>query len=160
MSDPEQLPDATEDTASTLPTTQTASAISKNKKRKKKTPTNQTLSQFSIRKPDWVYMHLHHMPSLANGHQQNGAIDNATVHLHMNAALKSFLGVHGSAIAFDILKLEGRQVWIRAPAEDRAAIVAAIGGWISSNGEGWRVKSWSHWNANGLGRGSGQDLFD
>ncbi|KAK4631900.1 hypothetical protein CLAFUW4_03345 [Fulvia fulva] len=159
MSDPEQLPDATESTATTLPTTQTSSTADK-KKRNKKNPTNQTLSQFSIRKPDWAYLHLQHIPSLANGHQQHGAIDNATVHLHITAALKSFLGLHGSAIPFDILRLDGRQVWIRAPAEDRAAIIAAVGGWISSSGEGWRVRSWSHWNANGLGRDSGQDLFD
>ncbi|EME48110.1 hypothetical protein DOTSEDRAFT_109837, partial [Dothistroma septosporum NZE10] len=109
----------------------------------------------SIREPGWVYLHLQHIPSITS---PNSTIDNATVNLHITAALKSFLGLHGAAISFDILKLEGRQVWIRASAEDRAACVAAVGGWISSSGEGWRVRSWSHWNASALGRDSGQEL--
>lgn len=68
--------------------------------------------------------------------------------------------MHGAAIPFDIMKLEGQEVWIRVPSGDRSALIAAVGGWVSKGGEGWRVKGWSSWNANAMGRDSGQDLFN
>lgn len=86
-----------------------------------------------------------------------------TAHMHLNAALSTFLGLHGSAITFDILKLEGQGVWIRVQAEDRAAVVAATGGWVSKAKEGWRMKGWSCWNAAAAAAGrdaAGGDLFD
>lgn len=159
MSDPTELSTATESTAITLPTTQATSQTSttannNRKKRRKKPPTNQTLSQFPIRKPEWTYIHLQHISS-----STTASLDAVTAHLHLTAALSTYLGLHGTAIPIDILKLEGREIWIRVPAEDRAALIAAVGGWVSGNGEGWRVRGWSHWNASGVGRDGGKDLF-
>lgn len=149
----EELPDATEETATTAPTTQSSTNPTQ-KKRKKTTPKHET-TQFSIRKPDWTYIRLQHLsPGKA------ADLDNMTAHMHLNAALSSFLGLHGSAIAFDILKLEGQDVWIRVHAEDRAAVIAATGGWFSKSRDGWRVRSWSHWNAGAAGRDAAKDLFD
>lgn len=60
----------------------------------------------------------------------------------------------------DVLKLEGSDVWIRVPAEDRSALVAAVGGWIGRAGEGWRVKGCSSWSAGAEGgKDGGRDLF-
>lgn len=159
MNDLRELPDATESAAVTAPTTQ-ASSTSTNKKRKKK-PSTQIVSEFSICKPDWTHLHFQHVApggkSKGNNDQQ---LDGVTAHLHLTAALSSFLGVHGAAIPVDITKLEGQEVWIRIPADDRAAVIAAAGGWISGSGESWRVKGWSHWNARASGRDAGQKLFE
>ncbi|GIZ36990.1 hypothetical protein CKM354_000045400 [Cercospora kikuchii] len=153
MADPENLPDAPASTPDapqvTQPSTQPSSRQPRNATK------NQTLSEFSIRKPDWVYVRLQHLSS-----KTNQSLDGVTAQLHLNAALSSFLGLHGSAIPIDILHLQEQDVWIRAPAEERAAIIAAVGSWISSSGEGWRVRGWSRWNANAFGRDAGQDLFD
>ena len=155
MADDQNLFEATESTAVTAPTTQVTSTASKSMKRKKRKPRTHVLSQFTIRSPPWAYVHLQHLTSSGAGSN----LDAVTVHLHLTAALSKFLGLHGSAIPFDILKLEGQDVWVRLQSEDRSALVAAVGGWLNGNGEGWRVKGWSSWDANAGGREGGQDLF-
>lgn len=148
--DLEQLPDAPNSTVD-------ADAPAQLQSKKRQRPSNKTpTTQFSIRKPTWAYIRLQHL-SPNNGPAD---LDNMTAHMHLNAAMSSFLGLHGSAITFDILKLQGQDVWIRVRSEDRAAVVAASGGWVSKLREGWRVRSWSHWNALAVGRDAGQDLFD
>ena len=77
--------------------------------------------------------------------------------MNLQAALRQFLGLHGTAISTDILKIEAYDVWIRVPREDSGAVVAALGGWVGRNGEGWRVKSRNAW---GPKSGDGRDLFD
>lgn len=69
--------------------------------------------------------------------------------------------MHGAAVPVDVLNLRGCEVWIRVPAGDRSAVVAAVGGWVGKNGEGWRVKGWSSWSA-GVegGRDGGRDVFE
>ena len=155
MAELEQLPDATETTAITAPTTQTSSNASTKKKRKKRAPKPHILSQFTIRKPPWAYVHLQHLSSSESAPE----LDAVTAQLHLTAALSQFLGLHGSAIPFDILKLENQNLWIRLPNEDRSALVAAVGGWVSANSDGWRVKGWNSWDANAIERDGGQDLF-
>lgn len=156
MTELDELPDAV---PSTTKTTLTAQSSAKSTSPKQKTATkNQTLSEFSIRKPDWSYIHLQHFSNSNASSTQ--ALDGVTAQLHLNAALSTFLGLHGSAIPVDLLQIQDQDVWIRVPADDRAAVIAAAGGWTSKNGEGWRIKGWSHWNASALGRDAGQDLFN
>ncbi|KAK3719721.1 hypothetical protein LTR37_004258 [Vermiconidia calcicola] len=155
MADLGELHDATESTAATAPTTQSSSTTSK-RKRKKRVAKPHILSQFTIRDTPWAYVHLQHLNS---SNAVVSDLDAVTAHLHLTAALSQFLGLHGAAIPFDILKIEGQDVWIRLPSEDRSALVAAVGGWVSGSGQGWRVKGWSSWNADAMGRKSGQDLF-
>lgn len=150
--------DANEETSIAAPAIQADTSPAQ--KKRKKTSQAPVMSEFSIRKPDWAHLHLQHV---APGGRSNSGIpplDGVTAHLHLTAALSSFLGVHGAAIPVDITKLEGREVWIRVPADDRVALVAAAGGWISGSGESWRVKGWSHWNADACGRDGGQSLFE
>jgi ribonuclease P/MRP protein subunit POP8 len=117
----------------------------------------QTLSQFTIRNPRWSYAHLQHLSSST---QTPADLDAVTAHLHLSAAMSQFLGLYGSAVPIELLKLEGQDVWIRIPADDRSALVAAVGGWVSRQGEGWRVKGWSSWGVDATaGRTGGQDLF-
>ncbi|KAK5132476.1 hypothetical protein LTR08_009022 [Meristemomyces frigidus] len=153
MSTDEPDHNGTETTAITEPTTQ-ASATAARKKRKR-TAKNQTLTQFTIRDAQWTYIH-------AQQHTTSGpstALDAVTAHLQLTAALSQFLGLHGAAIPMDILKLDGADVWVRVPADDKNAVTAAIGGWISGKGEAWRVKGTSSWDVRAMARDSGQDLF-
>lgn len=156
MEDPKHLPDASETTTKPTQPTQQTSTTSNKKKRKKRTPKPHILNQLTLRQPPWSYIRLQHLTSSP----QPPDLDAVTAHLHLNAALSQFLGLHGAAIPFDILKFEGRDVWIRLPHEDSSALIAAVGGWVSTSGEGWRVKGSSSWDAAALGRDSGQDLFD
>ena len=155
MADLAQVPEVTKSTTITGPATQASTSASTKKKRKKRTPKPHVLSQSTIRNAPWAYVHLQHLHSSSTAPD----LDAVTAHLHLTAALSQFLGLHGAAIPFDVLKLEDQDVWIRLPSDDRSALVAAVGGWVSGGGEGWRVKGWSSWDANAMGRDSGQDLF-
>lgn len=155
MSD-ETVPDATESTAVTAATTHASSTTARRKRKRK--PKNHTTSEFTIRDPPWAYIHLEHLTSTGTG--SGAKLDAVTAHLHLTAALSQFLGLHGAAVPIDILKLEGTDVWIRVPSEDKAALIAAVGGWASRKGEGWRVKGSSSWDARAMARDSGQDLFN
>lgn len=125
------------------------------KKKRKRTAKVHTLSQFTIKAPTWAYVQLQHLAAAGSKFE----LDAVTAHLHIVAALSQFLGLHGAAISFDILKTEGTTVWVRVPADDRQAFLAAVGGWVSGKGEGWRVKGTSSWDARAMARDSGQDLF-
>ena len=127
-----------------------------------------TLQTLTLRSPPWSYIHLqqiHH-----NQASQQTPLDPLTVHLHLTQALHTFLGLHGAAVPIDILKLDSESessssgeeqsggLWIRVPSQDRAAVLAAVGGWVGKGGEGWRVLGWSSWGIGG-GRDGGRDLF-
>ena len=113
--------DRTETTAVTEPTTQASSISSKQKR--KRTPKNQTINQFTIRDSLWTYIHVQQYTAAG----PSAALDAVTAHLQLTAALSQFLGLHGTAIPVDILKLNGADVWIRVPADDKNAVSAAIG---------------------------------
>lgn len=151
--------DTTESTALTQPTTRasntTTSTTTSKKKRKKKNSQLYILTQTTLRQPQWTYIHLRHKPATKPPYPP---LDAVTAHLHINAALQQFLGLHGSAIAFDILKIEEQDVWIRVQREDERAVVAAVGGWISNKGEGSYVVGWGCWGVEG--GGDGRDLFE
>jgi len=130
-----------------------------------KPPTPTTLT---LRSPPWSYIHLqqiHH-----NQAAQQTPLDPLTVHLHLSQALHTFLGLHGAAVPIDILKLDSESgsssdgerqsggLWIRVPAQDRASVLAAVGGWVGKGGEAWRVLGWSSWGV-GWERDGGRGLF-
>ncbi|OQN98264.1 hypothetical protein B0A48_15540 [Cryoendolithus antarcticus] len=143
-------------TAPTQPATQTSTAS----KKRVRTPKTQTLANLTLRNPQWSYIHL----SLVSAKSPSSSLeypplDALTAHLHLTSALSQFLGLHGGAIPIDILKLEGQDVWIRIPADDRVGFVAATGGWTGRGGEGWRIVGWSSWSADASGRDGGRDLF-
>ncbi len=155
MEDSENLPDGAETTAKTTETTQQSSTTSNKKKRKNRTPKPHILTQITLRNPPWAYIRLQHLTSSSKPPD----LDAVTAHLHLTAALTQFLGLHGQAIQFDVLKLEGQDVWIRIQHEDCSTLIAAVGGWVNGAGEGWRVKGSSSWDANAVGKEGGQDLF-
>jgi ribonuclease P/MRP protein subunit POP8 len=98
-----------------------------------------------IKTPPFSYTHL----QLISNSENPKDLDSLTVRSHITAALTQFLGVTGSAISADILKVEGTECWIRVPREDLSSVIAALGGWVGGkeNEEkvGWRVKGSENW---------------
>lgn len=123
-------------------------------KRKHSEKTSSTVTQFTIRNPQWSYLQL----SLITN-SPDYRLDALTTHLHLRAALSQFLGLHGTAIPIDILKLSGNDVYIRVPRDDSSAVVIAVGGWVGKAGEGWRVKNFGSWGAGLHSSTTGADLF-
>lgn len=122
-------------------------------KRKRSEKASSNVTQFTVRNPPWSYLQL----SLITN-SPDYQLDALTAHLHLRAALSQFLGLHGTAIPIDILKLHGNDVHIRVPREDASALAVAVGGWVGKSGEGWRVKNPSSWGA-GLQSNAASDLF-
>jgi len=156
MSDGMDSAEAGRQQQSTEPHANSAEKQLKTKRKRSSKPT--TISQFTIRKPFWAYIHLALLVPRSQTSQPTPPVDAITAHLHLQSALGQFLGLHGTAIPFDILKLGDQDVWIRVPKPDVNAVVAAVGGWIGKGGHGWRVKVWNCWGPKATGSG-GKDLF-
>ena len=132
---------------------------SKTSRKKRKQPSdNSTLAQpvhaVTVRTLPYTYLHI----SLVTTTQNPPSIDALTARTHLTSALQQFLGMTGTAIPIDILKVEGRDVWIRVPREDGRALVEAVSGWANETAT-WRVRGKSEW-LGGLVVGNGRDLFD
>lgn len=98
----------------------------------------------TIKQPQFAYAHL----SLMLDPPRKDDIDILTFRSHLTSALSQFLGLTGSAIAVDFLKIEGKDCWIRVPRQDLSAVVAAVGGWVGGSEDfqvGWRVKGSGNW---------------
>ena len=102
-------------------------------------------------------------------------LDALSARTYLSCALSQFLGLTGTAIPIDILKIEPRgtktngngvnkydSAWVRVPRDDGAAVVAAISSWIGGSGSGsgaaWRVCAKGNY-LGALVAGSGGDLF-
>ncbi|KAJ9157121.1 hypothetical protein NKR19_g3883 [Coniochaeta hoffmannii] len=82
-----------------------------------------TLFTSSLRSPARAYAHLE---LITDPPQPAGGLDNLQVRSYVTAALRQFMGDHGAAVAVDILKVEGRECWLRLPREDVSLFAAAI----------------------------------
>ena len=117
------------------------------------------LSTTTIRNPPWTYFHLALVTSSSIGsNSMQPSLDDITVRLHLTPALNQFLGLTGTAIPIDILKVDGSDAWIRVPSPDASAITEALSGWIG-NDVAWRIKGQSSW-LGALTAGNEQDLFN
>ncbi|KAF7719587.1 Uncharacterized protein PECH_005488 [Penicillium ucsense] len=127
---------------------------------------------FTSRNPPWTYLKLQLIPQPDAPALQ--PLDELSARTYLSSALSQFLGLTGTAIPIDILKVENRDravsngsdkydsVWIRVPRDDGAAVVAAISSWIGGSGSGsgaaWRILAKGNF-LGALVAGSGQDLF-
>lgn len=100
------------------------------------------LTSLTIKTPPFAYAHLELQSSAAPS--TNIDIDALTIRANLTSALTQFLGLSGSAISVDVLKIEGRECWVRVPRADLAVFVAAVGGWVVG-GVGWRVRGKGNW---------------
>lgn len=120
-------------------------------------PTSQTVT---IRNLPWTYLHLTLISSSdIMSASTTPATDILTARAHLTSALQQFLGLAGTAISIDFLKVQDRDVWVRVPREDSTAFVGALSGWIGSDGVAWRIRGKSEWLGS-LVAGDGRKLFD
>ncbi|MCJ1331197.1 hypothetical protein MMC10_007885 [Thelotrema lepadinum] len=130
------------------------------KKRKSKANLSTIFSQTTIRHLTFAYLHLTlASPStlIKTSVAPTPPIDLITVRTHLTSALTQFLGLTGSTIPVDILKVEERDAWIRVPFEDKHAVVEALSGW-TGNDVTWRIRESGSW-LGGMVGSNGYDLF-
>ncbi|PKX96863.1 uncharacterized protein P174DRAFT_457612 [Aspergillus novofumigatus IBT 16806] len=102
---------------------------------------------FTSRNPPWTYLKLQLYALLYTHHSTHPPTHTLanpprplTAKTHLTAALAQFLGLTGTAIPLDILKIAREDeaqtptVWIRVPLSDAAAVVAALSSWIGGGG--------------------------
>ncbi|KAI9049507.1 hypothetical protein LZ554_006536 [Drepanopeziza brunnea f. sp. 'monogermtubi'] len=103
----------------------------------------------TIKTPSFSYINLQLIP--ASPTTNDAQLDALTIQHYIGLALSQFLGLTGSAISIDIVKVEGVECWIRVPREDLNPVLAAVGGWVGPPGSqeedrvGWRVKGSGNW---------------
>jgi ribonuclease P/MRP protein subunit POP8 len=120
------------------------------------------LTTKTIRSPPFSYAHL----QLLSDSGKPPTLDVLTVRTYLTAALKKFLGLAGTAISVDILKVEGNDVWLRVPREDLSAVAAATGGWIGGGDAGssekvkWQVKATGNWLSTMVGDQGIDEIWD
>ncbi|KAE8354309.1 hypothetical protein BDV28DRAFT_131270 [Aspergillus coremiiformis] len=129
---------------------------------------------FTSRNPPWTYLKLQliHQSGTSTA-AQSQPLDPLTARKYLTSALSQFLGLSGTTISIDILKISpeapqqkptDKLVWVRVPRQDAPAVVAALSSWIGGNGSGsvgsvaWRVCAKGNY-LGALAQGSGEDLF-
>ncbi|KAK6833660.1 hypothetical protein PG987_008354 [Apiospora arundinis] len=89
-------------------------------------------------------------------------LDALQVRSYCTAALQQFLGIAGTAISIDILKVDGADCWLRIPRDNLGAFSAAITAWRGTNENGvhvtFQIKGCSDWLGSLVGR-VGQDTL-
>ena len=112
----------------------------------------------TISRLPFVYMHL----SLHNTSDPNykSSLDPISVRTYLTAALQQYLGLTGTAIPLDIVKVEGASAWIRLPQEEGRAVQGALSQWLSKDGSfGWRVQAVGS-SITALSQDTSRRLFD
>lgn len=107
----------------------------------------------TIRNPPFSYLYLTLLAPATT------VFDLLTARAHLSSALNQFLGITGTAIPVDFLKIEGHDVWVRVPREDGAAVVSAISGWVGGEGVAWRIREKGDW-LGAVVAGAGRRIFE
>ena len=95
----------------------------------KREPVQKALT-FTVRGSPYHYLQL----SLTNITETVNRVplDAITARTHLTSALSQYLGLTGTAIPIDILKVTDRDFWIRVPEDDASAVIAAVGQWTNA----------------------------
>lgn len=117
----------------------------KRKKTEKKSSKGLEISIRTIKTPPFSYARL----QLHSESTKEPQLDALTAKSYITSALTQFLGLTGSAISIDLLKIDGSECWIRMPREDLSPVIAALGGWIRNvegqENVGWRIRGSGNW---------------
>lgn len=128
-------------------------------KRKQSQPKGHEITTKTIKAPPFSYALL----ELITESTAKVSLDEITVRSYLTAAFTQFLGLTGSAISVDILKVDGKECWLRFPREDLNPALAAAGGWVGGkDGEGkvgWRVKARGNWLSSLVGKEGVEKLW-
>ncbi|KAI1415247.1 hypothetical protein F5Y13DRAFT_7338 [Hypoxylon sp. FL1857] len=110
----------------------------------------------TIRAPRYSYAHLEVFTNSPDPIE----LDALQVRSYCTSALKQFLGATGVGIPLDILKVEGKDCWLRMPRDDLGAFSAAITSWQGSYQDrvhsSLRIRGCSDWLGALVGR-DGED---
>ncbi|POS75291.1 hypothetical protein DHEL01_v206313 [Diaporthe helianthi] len=102
----------------------------------------------TIRNPTFAYAHLELITTT-----NNSTLDELQLRSYLTAALKQFLGATGSGMPIDILKVQGKESWVRLPREDLGAFAAALTAWAGSgNSTGFVIRAAGDWLGALVGR--------
>ncbi|KAJ4250561.1 hypothetical protein NW762_011816 [Fusarium torreyae] len=90
----------------------------------------------TIKEPPFSYAHLELVTDTLSS-LSSVTLDNLSLKSYCTTALRQFLGITGTAISIDILKVENNHAWVRVPRPDLGSFAAAITAWrgTSENGE-------------------------
>jgi ribonuclease P/MRP protein subunit POP8 len=116
----------------------------------------------TVKRPDFSYAHLelvsqqhssvdseHQTQQQQQDSQSLPQLDEIQVKTYCTSALRQFLGLSGSAMPLDILKVDGAECWVRVPREDLSRFSAAMTAWKGVNEGGehriLRLKQCSDW---------------
>lgn len=125
----------------------------------KRARTGNEITTRAIKTPAFSYVSLELMSDGA----APPALDDLSVRSYLTSGLNQFLGLTGSAISVDILKVEDKECWIRVPLEDLSAVLAATGQWQSGyeggNRMAWRLKASGNWLGSLLGSSNAQNVW-
>ena len=123
---------------------------------KTKAQKSHELASCTIKNSPFSYAQLELSAQGGSADAEPPVLDAIQARAYCTEALRQFLGVSGMAISIDILKVEGRQCWVRVPGPDLALFSAAITAWNGSfSGETCsvlRVKTSGNWLGALLGR--------
>lgn len=103
----------------------------------------------TIKTPPHAYAHLELITI-----NQETLLDDLTLRQYLTSALRQFLGLTGMGMPIDILKVSGRECWVRVPRQDLGAFAAALTAWTGSGGSasGFRVCAAGPWLGALVGR--------
>lgn len=98
----------------------------------------------TLRNALYTYFHLT-VKSLRNS-TTRASLDAITARTYLTSALFETLGLTGSAIPIDILKVTDQHVWIRVPREDASVVAASLAQWINAGaGLSFKVEGKGEW---------------
>lgn len=151
-------PAAATESAQSPEETLISDAVNSKRKLSKATKSHEITSR-TIKTPAFSYACL----ELISDPPRKVPLDDLTVRSYLTSAFTQFLGLTGSAISVDILKVELKDCWIRVPREDLNAVIASVGGWVGrgeNGGEvGWRVRASGNWLGSLLGGRSAETVW-
>ncbi|KEF61845.1 uncharacterized protein A1O9_03416 [Exophiala aquamarina CBS 119918] len=113
---------------------------------------------FTLQKAPYSYFHLS-LRSLIATSQSSPDLDEVLARTYLTLALQQYLGLTGTAISIDILKVEDRDVWIRVPSEDEVAVTASLSQWTGSKDLTWRIQQRGSWLGALVGNLNAQKLW-
>lgn len=120
-----------------------------------------TLFTITLRSPPFAYAHLELLTDPPRSATQ---LDSLQVRSYLTAALRQFLGDHGAAVAVDILKVDGRECWLRLPRQDLSLFAAAItafpGTTMSGGSAVLRLLTCGDWLGSLVGRADERRMWD
>jgi len=130
------------------------------KEKQQKSSKGHEITTRTIKTPYFSYAYL----ELISDSPIQSNLDDLTVRSYLTFALTRFLGLAGSSISIDILKVEARECWIRVPREDLSPVMAAVGGWVGGNeADGqvaWTIKASGNWLSTLVGNNGVDKIWD